>query len=277
MVDQRPLGELFSRVYLEKSSPTQDSLRFRKRLGHYLQSMTTASYAVSEIAKETGEKVASYGGGFYWDKFTRDVQLRDLLDSITIIYRVVSRSVVNNHQAEPFREFVERALREENLGYSVDARGGVHFFVDEQFERSRVSLIAGLHAPRYAGIAAAIEESHRALAGAEPDTLEAVRRAFDAVENLFKLMFAVPRLGSSEIGAKLKPSLPALFPGRAGDASKLIADAMSAWVNACHQYRHAPSDEQPAPPPLSLALTLIGSASDYLRWLAGIDAQMQRS
>jgi hypothetical protein len=267
-----PIGQRFTSVYLERSEPTRDSRRFRARLGNFLDSSSSHNTedAAEEIALEIGERVDTGYEGYQWSIYIKRISINDLLDSITIMYQsfVVG---TNPHFAREFHNFVARAFREENVGYRIDEKGGVHFYADEDFERSRTSTISGLDQPRYGAAAEAYEDAHAALSGAEPDTLLAVRRAFDAVENLFKMMFSVPRLGATEVKSKLGPDLPQTYPGRAGDSAKLLADGFASWVNAAHQFRHAPGVPDPSPPPLGLALVMVSSAGTYLRWLRELD------
>ena len=166
---------------------------------------------------------------------------------------------------------VERIFRQENLSYKIDNDGVVHYFQDQEFDESNSSVIAGLAKASHAAARGAFEEAAAALRGATPDTLTAVRRAFDAVENIFKMMFSEPRLGTSEINKRLKPLLSTKYEGRTVDAAKLMASAMSEWVNACHNYRHAPGEPDPSPPPIEVAVALVSTAASHIRWLLTLE------
>ena len=273
-IDGASVGQLFSRVYLDKGTPTQDSKRFRRRLTHFvIGNASVASYAVDEISQETGVKIWHANGRYNWEDFFEKIELRDLLDSITLLYSGMKKSYSPGETPNEFREFVRRSLREENLAYRIDDGCGVHFYADQEFEASRVSTIAGLFGTRYRGAREAFDSAQAALAGASPDTLAAVRSTFDAVENVFKLMFDVPRIGASEVNSKLKPKLAAMGDERNINASKLMASSLAEWVNAGHQYRHAPNVPDPSPPPLTLALLMISSGAGFLRWLVELDAK----
>jgi hypothetical protein len=257
-----PIGQLFSRVYSQRGEPVQDSPKFRRRLGAYLsQNRDDMQNARSHVEVEVGLRVPISGNSYDWRKLVETILLLELLDTITAIYKGLLDTPYTTNAPRMFVQFVERTLQEENLSYTIDRAGGMHYLIDQEFSRSYSSLMAGMVSPRYAGAREAIDEAFAAMAEVQPNTLLAVRRSFDAVENVFKMMFAEPRLGSSEISKKLKPALAARFSGREGDASKLQAEAMSGWVNASHQYRHAPSTAESSPPSLALATTLVSSGA----------------
>src|SRR5688572_10911590 len=88
-----PVGEPFSRFYIERGAPAQDNQLFRNRLTGYLQSKHYNDYG--EIAlylrQEGGLLVpTSYlAGAVYWDfpKFFTDTAIEHVLSAITFIWR----------------------------------------------------------------------------------------------------------------------------------------------------------------------------------------------
>lgn len=178
------------------------------------------------------------------------------------------------HRATLWLKFVKRALAEENLGYRVDDRGGIHPLVDVEFEAQRVAVIQVLSAERYRATLEAFEGAHEALERDPPDTKEAVRDVFGAIENLFKLMAGgkSPRLASAEV----KKHLPAMLDGHYTDntarsAAGRMMDSLCDWVDGAHWYRHEQGQPDPAPPPIHLCVTIMSTGAGYLRWLAEID------
>lgn len=97
-----------------------------------------------------------------------------------------------------------------------------------------------------------------------------MRRAFDAVENLFKIRFGVSRLGAAEIKSKLQSAATSDGKRAANTAARVNA-AFAEWANACHQYRHAPGEPDPSPPPRWLATTIVDGASTYIRYLSAVE------
>jgi hypothetical protein len=222
------------------------------------------------MLRELGVTIPQSGSSYFFETFIRKSEVRDLLDGITIIFREIQATDKARVQAG-FRAEVERMMREENLSYRVDEAGGVHFYVDEEFERSRNATIIGLSGDRYHAARDAFDDAHRALLA--NDTLGAVRRSFDAVENVFKIRFGVPRLGASEIKSKFNPTLPDHYSGRATDAANRLSAAFAEWTNAAHQFRHAPGIADPSPPPMEITIIMMSEAASYLRWLVTLESR----
>jgi hypothetical protein len=106
-----------------------------------------------------------------------------------------------------------------------------------------------------------------------PDGKAAVRGVFTPAEGLFRLMTSAGVLGVSELDKNIRPRIDALFvadiPART--ASHRILASFQDWIAACHQYRHEPGTEEPAQPPLSLAIMLVSQGAGFIRWLIQID------
>ena len=174
--------------------------------------------------------------------------------------------------AEKWIVEVRRIFREENVHYTVDDAGGVHFQYDEQFAKDRAAAIESLHADRYANALDAFNGAMSALSNAPPDGKSAVRGVFAAAENVFKLITSNTRLGSKEAD-DLRPIIEKLYATDANarrSASKMLA-SLKGWVDAAHFYRHEPGTEEVAKPPLPLAIYLISTGGSHLRWLAELD------
>lgn len=86
------------------------------------------------------------------------------------------------------------------------------------------------------------------------------------------------KLSTGEIQRELKQLVDTIHQGQRpaiNVAQKQVA-AFTDWVEGAHFYRHEPGSEEPAQPPLDLAILMLSQAAAYLRWLAGIDAIAQR-
>lgn len=269
-----PTGDLFSRVYLSGGDLVSDSKRLRRRIGYYIaEHRGWIGNSVTAIKTELGLSVPLIGSSFNWLGYCEQCETRDFLDSITIWYQSILSSASYNHNAKFFLEFARRSFKEERYSFRIDNAGGVHYLVDEEFQRSRSSLISGLNVPKYFSAQQSLENAFEELTAVHPDTLSAVRSAFDGVENIFKMMTQEARIGKSEIRSTLKPLLEKCgLDVRALNASRLLLDALSEWVNAMHQYRHATDEAEPSPPSMDLAITLVSSAASQARWLAVLDA-----
>jgi hypothetical protein len=271
-----PQGKRFSHVYLERGEPRADSARARRRISStFLDIPSNARDGFSGLVeRELGVELPSTGYGTHWSNYFASCELRDLLDTITLAYQHFSKSGRTTVAASWLRD-VNRVMQEENLRYTIDQQGGVHFAIDEEFARARAATISVLQTSRYKNVLNSFEQGETALGNIPPDGKGAVRATFASVEGLFRLMFpSAPRLTSSEIDRNLTASLQSMFaadPAAAGAAAKLLA-SFKDWVDAAHFYRHEPGREEIAQPPLTLAINLVSLGASYIRWLAEIDA-----
>lgn len=273
-------GELFSRSYLDRGKPLRDSDRLRRRLLAYFQNMLEEHWADLSLALEvnSGADMNDFSNA---PRFFLRAEIRDILDAITYVYRIACGTFEAEDGAR-WLTFVRGAFAVENVGYRVDDHGGVHLLVDGEFERSRVATITALGRPRYRAVLKEFEEAHRALDRDPADGKASIRLSFEAVEILFKLLCGAAkpaRLGKSESRDHLVPIVRRLYPGdqTAQRAAIKLCGGFGEWIEAAHFYRHGQGIEEPMPPPLDLAIALVSSGADWLRWLADIDRQANGS
>jgi hypothetical protein len=172
-----------------------------------------------------------------------------------------------------WREFVERVLREENVGYTVDNNCGVHYFVDQEFERNRASALSILDSPRYGAVRAAFEDAYRHLDSDPRDTKAAVRSIFESLEILTKLMVETKNLNRWIVENTLKERCLSLVQ-EGPIASAVVGGLFSSiadWVDALHYYRHGQAGEEPVSPTEEVAIHIISTGSANIRWLAQFD------
>ena len=287
-----PVGELFVRLYLERGAPAQDSPFFRNRLDAYLQANHSKDYAElsTYLKQEAGLVIASSYldklGVFYnFSEFFTKTRTEFVLSAVTLIWRFLhnqyrqwTKTAWTYPQADAWHAFVARALREENMAYSLDGQCEVHYFVDEEFERNRVSALKTLEAPRYAGVRAAFEAAHNYLDTQPPDTKASVRSTFEAIEILARLRDPQSKnLNKWLVENKLK----ALALSNTSDATETdtigkVFDGLAQWVDGLHNYRHGQGVQQPVAPSLTLAVYVISSGAAALRWLVEIDSKQQQ-
>jgi hypothetical protein len=272
-------GKRFSQIYLEHGAPTPDSTRFRNRLQAFYRKDLYNSYSSTipiTIRLELGITVTTNAGGYYdLVNFFGKEQIRDVLDSITVIYDLVKKR--NAQAAEEWRLFVERTLKEENLGYRIDNNAIIHYLIDEEFERSRISVLAALENQRYAGIKAAFEDAHRYLDTDPIDTKASVRSVFESIEILVKLMApSVHRLTKKVVQTELKEIVTTTYKDDsvAIETIDKIFDGLGEWFDALHNYRHGQGKEEPVVPPLDFAVYIFSSGASFLRWLIEIDQKI---
>lgn len=289
------VGELFSRLYIERDVSMQDSILFRNRLNAFLKANHFKDYSglASFLSQESGVIVPSsyletMKTVYYnFNEFFTKSEVFQLLNSVTLIWRYLRNtypektlsnlSNVNPAtkfpKAEAWHAFVLRTLREENMAYTIDKMCGVHFVIDEEFERNRVSALKCLENSRYKGVRTAFETAHDYLDKQPPDFKACVRSAFEALEILARLIDPESKnLNKWMVENKLKPiaisfatdAIESEVVGRLFDGLALIVDSL-------HHYRHGQGVEQPIAPSPAVAVYVVSQVSAALRWLVTLD------
>src|SRR3989338_1104213 len=265
-------GQRFSLIYLERSGPVRDSTRFRNRLAAYYLDHLHENFKgpiCKIIVKETGAEIRFImGWGYDLENFFKKNDLRDVLDSITLIYQVVKTSGLTS-LADNWKGFVARVLQEENLGYQLDSRAGVHYLVDEEFERNRYSTLSVLDDPKYSNVRAAYEDAYRHMDSHPVDTKAAVRSMFESLEILVKQMVQTKNLNKWVVENTLKDKCLSLYKNdeTASKVASELFDGFARWVNGLHFYRHGQQSDIPVAPTEDVAIYVLSSGSAVLRWL----------
>jgi len=276
-------GKRFSLNYLNRGEPTEDSKRMRARLGALLFSLGHSVGSLPDsVYRELGLRVPT-SGGYRWDEFVSRASLRDVLDLVTLTFKATihydnstSSTTSYRGKGKVWRDEVRRIFREENVRYRVDDRCGVHFAIDDEFERNSGASIKALDGPQYSATQANFNDALKALSATPPATKEAIRSVFSANEGLFRLMFAkAPRLGSAEVDQHL---LPFVQKALAGDTTTVLATSkllrsFKEWIDAAHFYRHEAGQIEPTAPPLEIAVLIVSAGAGWVRWLAELDRQ----
>lgn len=294
------VGELFARQYVERSAPLQDNPLFRSRLDAFLQGNHYKDYAdlAAYLRQESGLVVETFYSDTYksvYYKFTdffSTAKIEHVLSAVTLIWRFLgkySEALSTRNPTNPFvyrypkseawHAFVSRSMREENMAYTLDEKCGVHFFVDEEFERNRVTALSCLTSDRYTAVRAAFEQAHRYLDAQPTDTKASVRSAFEALEILAKLVDSQSKnLNKWMVENKLKP----IAVSQARDPTEVVVveklfDALALAVDGLHNYRHGQATEQPIAPSLSVAVYVVSTVAAALRWIVSIESNDHES
>jgi len=247
----------------------------RRRIASVISEIPSG-YSIGRIVEQELGIQASWSTSKSWTDILAGYELADVLDVVTVVYRALREGDkrFGGNASRAFLATARRIFVEQNVHYSIDDSGGVHFLADQEFEHSRASAIAALAGPRYANSLHAFEAAMKALSNASPDGKGAIRSTFAAVEGLFRLMFpSAPRLTAAEAD-KLLPLLQAMNVGDSpalGASSKMLA-SFKDWIDASHFYRHEAGSEDVAQPPISVAILLVSAGASHLRWLAEIDS-----
>lgn len=268
-------GHKFSLIYLQRTEPVRDSQRFRNRLAAYYSDNLHDYYddkIVKIIKKETGAEIPYTMGIYLMSDFFKKNEFRDVLDAITLIFRLLSTSGYTP-AAIQWKQFVSRVMKEENLGYQLDDKGGVHYLVDEEFERNRFSTLSVLDNPKYNGVRAAYEDAYRYIDNTPIDTKASVRSMFESIEILVKQMVQTKNLNKWIVENSLKEKCTEPYKN---DETALrvvseLFDGFARWVEGLHNYRHGQGSKEPVAPSEDVAIYVLSSGSAFLRWLIGIN------
>lgn len=276
-----PKGQRFTQLYSERGKPTQDSVRMRRRLASLIDSIDgLKGGSLSQRAEQELGIAAPWSHHGPWREFLAKWDLKDVLDLVTIacqLLREAARASHSSHyhtrQIDEWIAGVRRIFQEENVHYTVDAAGGVHFQFDEQFAKDRAAAIASLQGERYSNARAAFDGAMEAFSKAPPDGKNAIRGVFSAAENVFRLITGKDRLGAKEAD-DLGPITDKLYASddTARHSARKMLASFKDWVDAAHFYRHEPGTEDVAQPPLPLAVYLVSTGASHLRWLAELDS-----
>lgn len=286
-----PMGELFSRAYAESAEPVLDSAALRNRLAAYVShDLFKDHWDLSvHLKKETGQSAPTWSANstlyHKFDEYLASVPRDQFLNLITHIWRFLK----NKHQqysqrpngnwdlrskpAEEWKAFVERVLREENIGYVLDEQCGVRFQVDRQFELQHEAALSCLAEPRFSAALAAFEDAHRYFASTPQDLKAALRALFESVEIVAKQMYSADRLTAKLVTNDIKNRILTSYSNDpvARRAIGRVIDGFADWVDGMHHYRHGQGDEEPVVPPASFAVYAMSSGAAFIRWLVQVE------
>lgn len=277
VANQIPIGQLFSHVYCDRGSPSKDSKLFRRRIGTFCNSnFSDENYKLGEmLVHETGLNVPSTMGRYKFDEFFLEIDLKHMLNAITLVWRIAVKleTPYVRDKSIKWYAFVKRALHEENMGYFVDERCGVHYLVDEEFERNRISLLSCLQDDKYSGVRAAFEDAHKHLDGTPPDTKASVRSMFESLEILVKQMVDTRNLNKWIAENTLKKLAQEAYKDdvTAIKVVESVFNGFGQWIEGLHNYRHGQGLPEPVAPSVGFAVFVLSSGASYLRWLVEID------
>jgi hypothetical protein len=262
----------FSQIYITQGTPVTDNERMRNRLGAYTWEFHHSERAaiVNRIHKVTGAKVPVIVSTFSLPTFMETAAIRDVLDSITIIFKYFSIESVNKYQAIKWCDFVSNVFKEENLSYSMNKLGGVRFHQDLEFERNRVTTISNLDGQT--AVKEAFDKAYDFLNHEKQDTASAIRAIFEAIEIFYKHLVKAEgkeRLSAYNINKTLKPVLQEHLSSKPVElkATMHILDGLSDWIDSGHMYRHGQKLDETEKPSIEFTVMYISQGASYLRFL----------
>lgn len=264
----------FSQLYIEKGEPSNDSERFRNRLGAYAsdtrhvppQIFTTFLQAFTAA---TGA-IVSYPPSYH--KIFRYSELRDALDAITVLFCELRNHDLyrRSNYAVKWQKLVAATIREENINFRIDENCVVHPLVDAEFQINRTETLAILSLKEFRSVQVEFESAYENFR--KQNNKAAVIAMFQALEILALLV--APDSGSktlNEAFAKkgLNKSVQKIYHG---DMEKKIVDSIFSgfglFVNSLHIYRHGQGTPEPVVPSNELTIHILSLGTSYLRQIA---------
>lgn len=262
-------GQLFRRNYLRSPVKLSDSIRARRRL-HKLfnDSGADAETFVEMVERNLGLDFPFGGYSYDHGGFWSNAEIGDILSAITLWSRLI------NHHHTALKA-AQEILHDEDLHYRIDAKGGVHYLVDEHFAYTVESTLSGLGDARFASSRHALEAALKSLTPVNQSGKGLIRGVFEAAESAF-LSICGPeagnRLNKQAMDKHLKPILLARFQGvhNASDKVDRALAVFEAWMKEAHPYRHGTAAEQAHEAPLDLAVLSATTGMAFTRFLAGL-------
>ena len=264
-------GEKFSLNYLERGDPARDSKRFRNRIAaYYSDNLEDYNSDVSNlITSETGAEVPFiYNYGPDIGGFIKEAELRDVLDSITLIYRALTNRRMPK-LSNDWNSFVSRCMQEENVGYKLDENCGVHYYIDEEFERNRFSTLAALEGADLNSVKVAFEDAYKHMDADPIDTKASSRSMFEALEILTKQLVETKNLNKWVLENSLKDLATKHMASDETEANVIseMFQGFGQWVNSIHNYRHGQKETVSVQPSEDLTIYILSSGTAFLRFL----------
>lgn len=280
-MEEKPVGGLFTHVYQDRGHPADDSIVLRNRLASYLgrNHVDELWGLFNYLAQETGYiQLAQHR------KLTAtfvELKIGEFLNVITLIWRFFApRQFAPAYElpkaqksTADWKRFVERVFIEENIGYRLDAKCGVHHVVDAEFQHNRASVLRSMDDPRYDAVRNAFDRAHAHLSPANLDPKAVIRSIFESLETLSRLMVGGKNLNKFCAENQLRNEARKVFGTDGTNIAAVDAtfSAFGSWIEGIHLYRHGQAVEVPVDPSLEWTVYIVSSASTYLRLLIDID------
>lgn len=273
---ERPLGQLFTKVYRDRGEAHHDDPRFRVQVHQAFcellgkQDFEAAQYLRGTAGIELPPQISSY---FQWETYFKKCSVEDLLDLITHIARF-AEGLRPSSKRSNWVERVQQAIETHNMAFEIDVRGGMHHKVDAAFQRSAEMTLSCLADGKFEAARSEVEAALDFLTQTRPDPKMAVVNVFMAAENVFKLVAGTE---TALTKSSITQDLRRLCQKRSADidpvANRSINSLISSvgdWVDACHPYRHGQKDTGIVAPPIDLAIALVTTGIDHIRWMVSL-------
>ncbi len=259
-------GGLFIRNYGKTVDKLADSTRARRRIMTIAFDACNFDKFPNDVERELG---VQYPRGYSThERFFTECTIDDFLSSVTILLR----NLKDRFRFQRIRDEFARVFREENLHYRIDDKGGVHFYIDDAFQRSVDAAIASLGQPKFVAAKNALEQTLNDFSGDSPSGKSLIRGVFESVESVFLVVAndsKTNRLSSPAIDQHFRPLLEVRYASVPEKADKIdrITTLIKTWVNTAHPFRHGAPFDQIHEAPLDYAVFIADQGMAILRFI----------
>ena len=274
-------GNLFSHNYHRPAQRISESERFRRRIAIKIHQVHPNLHDATNAELGLGLSYDKIHRQSRWENHSIDLDLKDLLDLITLTFRQLKmedhrkrRQSFNVSENSDFIEDISRIFEEEYVHFRLDQEGGVHYFIDAEFEQARHAAIQTLSAKRYVNVRDEVEHAYRLLRDPVSNPSDAIHKIFKANEVLFKLIFTgTQNLGTKTIRNHLNPKIDQKYSDdkTSKSASSKLSTQYAAWVEGAHFYRHGQASEAVESVPEEIMHQYMTAGTAWLRWLQTFD------
>lgn len=172
-----------------------------------------------------------------------------------------------------WKNFVEKAFREEGLDYTLDEECGVHPYVDAEFQQNKISTLRCLDKEELRGVKHEFEQAFDKLNSSRQDTKGAIKAINEAVEKLAKNMEGINEKNLDKAISKLDDILNEIYKNDKVllDASRAVKRSLNEWNVSCQQYRHGKDADKINNPSEEYTILMLSLGASYIRWLLDVE------
>ena len=271
-----PDGRQFRLNYLRSPTTLQDSQRKRLRIKSVVNNIiywNNYNKFASFVERSLGVEYAQHSQ----DKFWKSAEIGDILSLVTVFleYHRTETSPSRTYRDERNEIVLElrKTFAEENMRYRLDDSGGVHYLVDEIFEATVSSTLAGLGQSKFQGAKAALLIGLDSIGPKNQSGKQLIRNIFEAAESVFLVIAndsSLNRINEAAMDKYLKPIMLKKYSSVPDSSDKVerLLETYKPWVKAAHPYRHGVSFEAIHEAPLDIAISMSSQGMAFIRYMA---------
>ena len=280
---------LFSQFYSNNTIKNEDKPKFRARVLKYLEDFVrecfpsdTYRLCRTEMGITIKYTVYTYGTSYFVEDTFKDLDVKDILDFITVAYNSVAFRIAGpslpKEKLEIFIKNINRIFQEESMCYVLNDSGCVRYYLDEEFHRLIKSTLTVLNKPKYADNLKAFNEVLDDLYE-NHDKESPIHEFFKCIETFVLSLINNKKFKSlndssvdtlmNKINIKINSDLA--YAEHDKEAVLNIGGIFLKWIGMCHKYRHGKADQVNNSVPAELFNQIFSAGISIFRFLLEID------